>query len=176
MKKNLFTIAIILLVASQLFGQGYKKGVNNLNIGVGMGLNGITGESTLPPISIGYQLGINKKYSVGAIVGYSSSSAKVLTYEWTYTYIFIGGRGEYHFMEPTDKLDAYAGGTLGYNIVSVSEPDNLPAFGSFAAVGTSYLIYGAHAGIRYAFSKSFGAFAEVGYGIGLVTVGLNLKL
>ncbi len=175
MKKNLFTIAIILLVASQLFGQGYKKGVNNLNIGVGMGLNGITGESSLPPISLGYQLGIAKNYSIGAIVGYSGSTNKVLTYEWTYTYIVVGGRGEYHFMKPTDKLDAYAGGTLGYTIVSVSEPDNLPSYVG-GAIGTSYLIYGAHAGIRYAFSKSFGAFAEVGYGIGLLTIGINLKL
>ena len=176
MKKNIFTIAIVLLVASQLFGQGYKKGVNNLNIGVGMGLNGITGESSLPPISLGYQYGLEDKYSIGAIVGYSSSTSSVLSYEWTYTYIFVGGRGEYHFMKSTDKLDAYAGATLGYTIVSVSEPDNLPAFGAWGAVGTSYLIYGAHAGVRYAFSKSFGAFAEVGYGIGLLTAGINIKL
>ncbi len=175
MKKNIFTIAIILLVASQLFGQGYKKGVNNLNIGAGMGLNGITGESSLPPISIGYQLGIADKYSIGAIVGYSSSTSSVLSYEWTYTYIVVGGRGEYHFMKSTDKLDAYAGATLGYTIVSASEPDNLPAYVTSAAA-TGYLIYGAHAGVRYAFSKSFGAFAEVGYGISLVTVGINFKL
>ncbi len=176
MKKILLLITILVFVSLQISAQGYKKGINNLNIGAGIGQAGITGSSSIPPISLGYQLGIGDKYSVGVIVGYSGSTNSVLTYEWSYSYIVIAGRGEYHFMKPTDKLDAYAGASLGYSIVSVKEPDNLPAFGNWGTVGASYLIYGVHVGARYAFSKSFGAFAELGYGISLITVGVNLKL
>ncbi len=72
----------------------------------------------MPSISLGYQAGILEKISVGGIAGYSSSSYGVIGYKWTYSYMFIGARGEYHFVDvDLENFDLYGGLTLGYNIV-----------------------------------------------------------
>jgi len=179
MKKLLSVSIFIVLVASISFGQTYKKGDNNLNIGIGPGLAGIYGSMDVPSISVGYQVGVHEKFSVGGIVGYSSSSYDGGSYlgkdyKWTYTYIFIGGRGEYHFIDANiENLDIYAGVTLGYNIVSVSEPTGYSGF--YSSEG-SYLLYGFHAGGRYYFTPKIGAFLELGYGVGYIVVGGTFRL
>lgn len=180
MKQLLSVVLLVSLFATVSFSQTYKKGVTNLNAGISIGgLAGLYGEADFPPLSLGLQFGIHEKISVGGIVGYSSSSYDYGfysndDYSWTYTYIFVGARGEYHFVDVDVKdLDLYGGVTLGYNIVSVSEPTG---FSGNYDVGASYLLYGFHAGARYMFSPKIGAFAELGYGIGYITVGLNVKL
>ena len=179
MKKLLSVSIFIVLVASLSFGQTYKKGNNMLNIGIGPGLAGIYGTMDIPSISAGFQAGIHEKFSVGGIVGYSSSSYDGGTYlghdyEWTYTYIVIGARGEYHFVDAdVEDLDLYGGVTLGYNIVSVSEPSGYTGF--YSSEG-SYLLSGFHAGGRYYFSQSIGAFLELGYGVGYIVAGVTFRL
>lgn len=181
MKKAAAVLFVLVFIVSSSisFGQGYKKGVNNLNAGVSIGgLAGFYGSSDFPPISVGLQFGIHEKFSVGGIIGYASSSYDLgffnnANYTWTYRYIIVGARGEYHFMEPKDDFDLYGGLTIGYNIVSVDEPTG---YSGFYTAEASYLLYGFHAGGRYLFSKNIGAFAELGYGIGYFTIGLNVKL
>jgi hypothetical protein len=179
--KKLLSVSIFIVIAAAIsFGQTYKKGDNNLNIGIGPGLAGIYGSMSVPSISAGYQVGVHQKFSVGGIVGYSSSSYDEGTYygvdyKWTYTYIFIGGRGEYHFIDADiENLDIYAGITLGYNIVSVSSPSNT-LYGNYTAEG-SYLLYGFHAGGRYYFTPKIGAFLELGYGVGYIVAGVTFRL
>jgi hypothetical protein len=172
-------VLVFVVSASISFGQTYKKGVNNLNAGVSIGgLAGFYGESDFPPVSVGLQFGIHEKISVGGIVGYASSSYGDFygnsDYEWTYRYIVIGARGEYHFIDLDAKdFDVYGGLTIGYNIVSFDEPDGYQGFYSGES---SYMLFGFHAGGRYLFSKNIGALAELGYGIGYFTIGLNVKL
>lgn len=180
MKKVLVTLTVLVLVSTLSFAQTYKKGVTNLNAGVSIGgLAGLYGTADFPPISLGLQFGIHEKLSVGGIVGYSSSTYDWgywgnTNWKWTYRYIFVGARGEYHFVDVDVKdMDLYGGLTLGYNIVSVSEPSGFT--GDYTAQG-SYLLYGFHAGARYMFSPKIGVFGELGYGIGYITLGLNVKL
>ena len=179
MKKTLITFFVLLLATTISFAQVYKKGVTNLNAGISIGgLAGLYGDADFPPVSLGLQFGIHEKISVGGIVGYSSSTYDLGyfndDYKWTYTYIFVGARGEYHFVDLDVKdLDLYGGLTLGYNIVSVSEPNG---YSGFYKAESSYLLYGFHAGARYMFSPKIGAFAELGYGIGYLTVGVNVRL
>jgi hypothetical protein len=180
MKKVLFVLLTLLVVSSMTsYAQGFRNGSKTLNAGIGIGFAGIEGSATLPPISIGYQVGITNKISVGGIVCYSGSSYKAAfgasSYEWKYSYIVIGARGEYHFMEPSDKLDLYAGLTLGYDIVSVTTPSGTLTGISYSAAGSG-LFVGGHVGARYAVSNSWGGFAELGYGIGYLTVGAYFKL
>lgn len=180
MKTFLKATFLVLLVASVTLAQGYNKEGKAINIGAGFGLAGISGDATIPPLSVGVQFGFTDKISIGGIVGYAGSSYKfgLLTssYEWKYNYIIVGARGEYHFMKPDDNLDLYSGVTLGYNIVNVSEPSNLPRYGVTYSATSSYLLYGGHVGVRYAFSNSFGLFAEAGYGIGYITGGIFLRM
>lgn len=177
MKKVLLVLLALLFISSMTsYAQGFRNGSKTLNAGIGFGFAGTEGSSTLPPISVGYQVGMTDKISVGGILCYSGSSYKASfgtsSYEWKYSYIVIGGRGEYHFMEPSDKLDLYAGLTLGYNIVSVTAPSG--SFG-YTAAGSA-LFLGGHAGARYAVSNTWGGFGEIGYGIGYLTVGAYFKL
>ncbi|MEJ5352427.1 MAG: outer membrane beta-barrel protein [Melioribacteraceae bacterium] len=174
------TFLVLFLFTTINFAQGYNKEAKTINIGAGIGLAGISGDATIPPLSVGIQYGLTDKISIGGIVGYAGSSYKfgliTSSYEWKYNYIIVGARGEYHFMKPEDKLDLYSGVTLGYNIVNVSEPNNLPAYGLGYSATSSYLLYGGHAGVRYAFSNGFGLFAEAGYGIGYITGGIFLRM
>jgi len=173
-------------VSSLSFGQVYKKGVTNLNAGVSIGgLAGLYGTSDFPPVSLGLQFGIHEKISVGGIVGYSSSSIdgsywngnNFVRGDWTWTYIFIDARGEYHFVDVDVKdLDLYGGLTIGYNIASLSTPSGYVEYAGYGYTGDSYLLYGFHAGARYMFSPKIGVFGELGYGIGYITLGLNVKL
>jgi hypothetical protein len=181
--KRFFSVLILLVLVSTVsFSQTYKKGVNNLNVGIGTGLAGIYGDADFPPISVGFQYGFHEKISIGGIVGYSASTYGYgygffgnQNWEWTYTYLVIGARGEYHFVDvDVSDLDLYGGITLAYNIVSVDEPAGWSGFGYSAE--TSYLLYGFHAGARYLFTPNIGIFGELGYGLGYITVGLNVRL
>ena len=176
MKKVIFFLCLVLFSANLINAQGYEKGSKVINAGIGFGLSGIYGDAQMPPISVGFQYGLEDKISIGGIVGFSTSSYGYSDWKWDYTYIIIGARGEYHFLEPSNKLDAYAGITAGYNIVSVSEPDGYKnSWGGYESEA-SYFIYGAHVGARYAVSNKIGIFGELGYGIGYLTVGATFKL
>ncbi|MEW6652134.1 MAG: outer membrane beta-barrel protein [Bacteroidota bacterium] len=179
MKKVMLTLAVIALLASSAaLAQGYNQKGKVLNVGAGFGF-GVEGDATLPPLSVGLQFGLTDKISVGGIVGYAGSKYELALlgkpYEWKYSYIIIGARGEYHFMEPNNKLDAYAGATVGYNVVSVTEPSNLGLGVSYSAASSELLI-GFHVGARYAIDKNWGVFGELGYGIGYVTAGAFFRL
>ncbi|HEY4612247.1 MAG TPA: hypothetical protein VII11_04635, partial [Bacteroidota bacterium] len=87
-----------------------------------------------------------------------------------------GGRGAYHFLDlfKDSKIDSYAGLTVGYNIVSWKEVGT-PVGVTYSASG-SYLIYGLHAGLRYYFNDKLAVQGEIGYGLGLLNLGIAYKL
>lgn len=178
MKSFLKVLLLLIFLVAISYGQVYKKGTNNLSIGIGPGLQGIYGSMDIPAISVGYQAGLHKNFSVGGIVGYSSStygySYLNSNYEWKYSYIIIGARGEYHFTEvDLENTDLYGGVTIGYNIVSVSEPSG--TIYGYSAEG-SYFLYGFHVGGKYYFSPTVGGFLELGYGVGYIIAGVTFKL
>ena len=176
--KSLFTALLVLVLAASLFADPFNKGDKIAQVGIGYGFAFYTGSGGIPPISLGFQYGLEKKISIGGIIGYTSSTEKWGwhndNWEWKYTYIIIGARGEYHFLEDSENIDAYAGLTLGYYIVSVTTPAGYNDFGY--STGASSALFGAHVGARYYFSPKFAAFGELGYGVGYITVGVAFKL
>jgi len=174
MKKLFFSLVIIAIGFSanaQSSDVSFDKSTSYAHFGIGFGGGFYTGNVTLPPISVSYEKAVTDNISVGAIVGFSSSKYTYFTsYDYKFTYILIGARGNYHFAT-SDKLDPYAGVTLGYNIVSVSAPSG----GSDYRSKGSALLAGAQLGANYYFSSNLGAFAELGYGIGILTIGLTAK-
>jgi hypothetical protein len=180
--KRFFLLALVGLLALNvaLAGNAYNKGENTAQVGLGIGLAGLYGTSDLPPITLGLDFGIEQKISVGAIGGYSSSKEGPFpwyggTYEWKYTYIIVGGRGAYHFLENNEKIDAYGGITLGYNIVSVKTTLTGTTTPITAGASGSYMLYGGFLGGKYYFSKGFGIYAEAGYGVGYINGGIVFK-
>lgn len=153
----------------------FDKNTSYLHAGIGFGGGFYSGSVTLPPVSLSYEKAVTDKISIGGIVGYSSSQYNYAfeggSYKWKYSYLLIGARGNYHFAT-TEKFDPYAGLTLGYNIVSVKSPAQARGY---TAKGSA-LLFGGQLGANYYFSSNTGAFAELGYGIGVLTIGLTAKL
>jgi hypothetical protein len=181
MKHILLLSVLVIFIASLSFGQmAYKKGDQVVNFGLGLG--GFAGAYGSGGIAItgGYENGINENISLGGVVGYSSSSETVWgDYGWKYTYILIGVRGAYHVdLMKNPNIDTYGGILLGYNIVSSSSTGTSPYgnyWGSYSA-SASYLAYGVFVGGRYYFNPKWAVQAELGYGLGILNVGIAYKL
>jgi hypothetical protein len=183
-KKLFITLACALLAfTSSLNAQIFGEGTKHFHIGIGVGspyyYSG--SKSTVPPIHVSGEVGMTDKIGVGGLIGYTSSTYEENyiygdAYKWKFSYLIIGARGSYHFWQ-NDKADAYAGLLLGYNAASAkfesTDPD-LENYVSEPSVGG--VAFGAFGGIRYQFQEKVGAFAELGYNISWLSVGLHLKL
>ena len=179
--KSFVAVAFAIGVNSAAQAQAFQKSNVDLNLGVSLGstLTGGSGYTTsIPPVSASLDFGVTDKISVGGFLGYSSAKYKFSyfgssDYEWKYSYAVFGVRGAYHF-DLSPKFDTYAGAMLGYNVVSVTAPSDFNGVG-YSAAGSSVAL-GAFIGGRYLFTEKIGAFAELGYGLGYLTLGLNVKI
>jgi hypothetical protein len=177
MKKLLLSLLVVVFTFTQLLSQEstFKKGDKALNLGIGFGTSYYGGfyTSHMPAISASFEVGVadgildKGSIGVGGYIGYSS--AKYSTY-WKTSNFLIGARGSFHY-PLVNKLDTYTGLQLGYNIFTTKYLDNLYTTGGSA----STLQFAWFAGARYYFSNNIAAFAEVGYGVAYLTVGIALK-
>lgn len=139
------------------------------------GIAGYYGSTSVPPLTASLDYFINDKITVGGLFGFAQSSYDFgyLTsdYKWTYTYYALLARGMYHFHEviPDLPFDPYAGLALGYNVVTVSGTNTSSASGS-------YLLFGVTAGARYWFTPKLAGQLELGYGLGIISLGLAYRL
>jgi len=187
MKRNLFlTLAILAIVSLTASAQQptFWNKDNIVNIGVGLGGNlysggYYSGANKIPFISASFEHCLmdnlfNDKSSlgVGGILGFTQAKWDG-GHGWGYksTNVVIGARGALHYAL-VDKLDTYAGLALGYNIVSWKWTGT---GSNERGSGSSGLTYGFYAGARYYFTDAIGAFAEVGYGYTILTLGLSFK-
>jgi hypothetical protein len=165
----LAVVALCLFTSTNANAQ-YKQGDNLLNVGIGLGVINLGGL----PIGASFEHGFTKEISAGGFVDYLSYNAGYLTYKYNWHVIYFGARGSYHFNEllslDNDKIDIYGGAGVGYAIYGTS--DNLVAGYSGYS---NRLFLNLHAGGRYYFSNNLGGFAELGYGVSTLKVGLALK-
>lgn len=187
--KNLkfYFLASLMAIASMGWSQTFDKGtkVASLGIGIGSSLGSFDYSTQIPAISIMYEQGIAEAGNVGIIglggyVGYKSFSWENNsgTFEskskWNYT--IIGVRGTLHFTGINkENLDVYGGLMASYNLLNYSYEDNsgfnsgnTGNFGNSAGLTL-------FAGARYYFSDNLAAFAELGYGVAYLNLGLSLK-
>jgi hypothetical protein len=177
MKNNLFIKVFVVFLFCAVFTVGvnaqnmFSKGDNILNLGVGIGstLGGSGGSMGIPPLSVSYERGIidqlfddKSSLGLGAYLGYASH--KWTGYTWSYT--IFGVRGSVHY-QLVDKLDTYGGLMLGYNSASVS--------GDWVGASASEMLWSLYIGGRYYFKENIAAFAELGYGIAYLQLGVSLK-
>jgi len=173
MKNNLFikVLAAFLFCAVLSIGVNaqntFSKGDKVVNLGVGLGSTFSHGSSI--PISGSLEVGIKDQLfdeksslGIGGFAGFASE--KWLDVRWTY--ILVGVRGALHY-QLVNKLDTYAGLMVGYNIASVSSDYVGASAGGFTV---PFFIGG-----RYYFSNNIGAFAELGYGIAYLNLGVSFK-
>lgn len=156
----------------------FSKGQWDVNAGIGL-LRTFYGShnGVVPPVSVSAEVGVTDQISVGGYIGYTSTSERFGfqgDYDRVkYTFVIVGARGSYHF-NIWDKMDTYGGLMLGYAVASAKwDTDNQYLNdGSFAAGGVNLSAY---IGGRYDINENIGAFAEIGYGISVLTVGATMK-
>lgn len=181
-----------LLFAPGAQAQGFRPGDKNLGLGLGFGGNYSENSSftaQTPLFGLSYEQGVMDlgpgTLGLGGFLGYKSlsseilSSALVYTYDRQWTYFIVGVMGTWHYNQwhGVDKLDTYAGIIVSYNAVRYTDKTTYPAgviqptYDSDNELGlTGYL------GARYYFSDQFGAHAELGYGISVLTLGVSFQL
>lgn len=185
MRKVLLVCACALLGLVSVFAQNeFKQGVKVVNLGVGIGGTLYTGSgysTKVPPLSGSFEVSVKdnlfdekSSLGIGGLIGYTSSEYKYAyseyNFKYKYTDIVLGVRGAIHYCF-IEKLDTYAGLTLGYDIVSGT------ASGTYAGYSatSSGLFLGAYLGARYYFSDNWAAMGELGYDISVLRLGVAYK-
>lgn len=177
MKKLLLLLFVAVFSLTQLLAQEstFKQGDKVLNLGIGFGSTfyGSYYTSHTPALSASFEVGVKDgildkgSIGVGGYLGYSS--ATWANYYKTSNFI-IGARGSFHY-PLVNKLDTYTGLLLGYNIYSYKYESTFVG----SAGSSSGLAFAWFAGARYYFSNKIAAFAEIGYGISYLTLGVAFK-
>ncbi len=184
--KKIYLLLVVLFSALAVNAQTVKEGDILLNAGLGLGTYD-TDNLSFPALAVSadYMLKDNlfdnkSSLSVGAYTGFYRQSwdytstisvgtppvPQVVTSSYSANSFIIGARSSVHYRF-VDKLDTYAGLMLAYRNTSVS------ANGSSASTGKMRL--GIHIGARYFFTDKIGAFAELGYGISPLELGVSFK-
>lgn len=183
MKKALLFVAVFALGAFMANAQ-VEKGDKVLNLSLGLGSTLYSGsgyKSTVPPVAAALEFvvkddmfGGKGALGIGGYVGYTGAKYEVdlfgSSYGWKYTNLIIGPKGYLHY-NFIDKLDTYGALLIGYWYVKTSEIGtpigSAPSYGGVA--------WATSIGARYFFTDSFGAMAELGYGISYLNIGISMK-
>jgi hypothetical protein len=184
MKKSAFfsiALAVIsLFSAVHVHAQAFAAGTNVISGGIGLGsslANGYTYGTQGIGLSASYERGIWEAgpgvISLGGYIGYKTFSEVYAGYSYKWNYTIIGGRGAYHFTGlNVDNLDLYAGLMLSYDNVSFSSSDGSPVYAGNYGSGIELTPF---AGARYYFANNLGGYAELGYGVAILSIGLSYK-
>lgn len=198
MKKLSLLFAAILMVFATAQSQSTDSGLvfgkksSAINLGIGFGntiYHGAGYKIGFPTISLSYEYGIVEipmgssltgVVSAGGIIGYGGSKYDYSYFGYGYdvksNFFVVAARANYHFIFH-DKLDPYAGIELGYYFGNskVTYSSNYPSSSPSYSGNDGGFHGGIYAGARWFFSPKFAAFAEVGYGISVFTIGATLK-
>lgn len=201
-KKLLAVVTAICFLNAATVAQSFQKNQLDINFGVGIGNSFIQpgAKRTIPAISTSVEYGITDAISVGAYLGYAGATYEYRgtswcpprngngnafgnyfdytdTYKWRFS--IVGARGAYHFAKfiPNDKLDVYAGLLIGANFAKYTYTTNDPCDSRTSSMANNYggFTWAGFAGARYRFVDNFGVFAELGYGISYLTLGVNIS-
>lgn len=179
MKKTIFAILAVFVATLAHAQQPFQEGTTMANLGIGVGTNlGGLGNAR-PAISIAvdhgfWDVGGPGVISLGGYLGNTGYKYNGPSYTSKWNYVVIGVRGAYHYNGFTSvpELDLYGGLMLAYNIANYSyEGGGTPISNNYG----SDLGLTAFVGARYFFTDNFGAFAELGYGVSALNVGVTYK-
>jgi hypothetical protein len=181
-------IFLMTIVSFESYSQAFVKDTKVVALGVGLGssLGSFNYSSQIPGLSIQYEQGVWEAGDVGIIslggyLGYKSFSMTSAagnfeaTSKWNYT--IVGARSAFHYHGiDNDKVDLFGGLMLSYNFLNYSYSDNTGLTNNSSGnLGNSagFTIY---VGGRYFFTDNFAGFAELGYGVSYLNLGLVLRL
>ncbi|MDR1574890.1 MAG: hypothetical protein LBS37_02685 [Treponema sp.] len=151
-----------------------------IDAGLGIGI-GFPGTLKIPPLFVQAEYALPKvPLSVGGGVtfwqnGYSIGAGSY-SVDYTFNYLAILTRANWHWGFDISWLDFYTGLSLGYNAFWMDYKLG-SAYGSgYSPVAYNYggIGYGVQVGAHFYFTKNIGAIVEIGYPV--MRVGLAFKL
>lgn len=144
--KTLLAIALVAGACSTASAQG--GAFDYINVGVGVSGWGI-------PIYVGVDKTVADKITIGGVLSAQRKTERwgILgsDFRWVHTIIGVGANANYHFLEPTDEFDVYAGATLGYYFWNTRSTEAGTA--TYAGGGAGGLGIGLQVGGRYDLEK-----------------------
>lgn len=178
MKKTIFTLmAVIIAFTAQ--AQQFQIGTTTVNAGIGLGtaLGGLG--KARPAISMSvdhglWDIGGPGVISLGGYIGNTGYKYTDLGYTAKWNYTIVGVRGAYHYNGFTEipELDIYGGVMLSYNISKYTSDSSDTLLGNSYGSGLGFTGF---VGGRWFFTNSIGAYAELGYGVSILNVGVTYK-
>jgi hypothetical protein len=164
-KLILLSVLIVAFVAAKAQDPLFVKGDKVINLGIGFDwYTTISASGELCVLD-----GIAEKGSVGvgAFAGFGFPLGSVYSHS---SRILAGVRGTFHYPF-IDKLDTYGGFGLGIQYTHWSSGYYWYGDSSNTGLNAGFFL-----GARYYLSERLAAFAEAGYGLGYLTVGVAFKL
>ena len=182
MKKIITVLFIVVFASTMIFAQGALPQKGDKFVGGRIGLGsygagvGFGGGFELVTQNDFLNLGdIPASLGFGASVGYSTYKTGYWGGHWKYTNIVMLGDVYYHAdVLKNEKIDTFVKFSLGYNAGKVSYDGvyedwyNVPTHGG--------IVTGSAIGARYFFTPALSAVAELGYGFGILRLGLDFAL
>jgi hypothetical protein len=182
---------IILILIMSVFVIGFTNAQNTQEtfakgdnvIGVGFGIGGVYGfnsyDTQTPVFGAQYdrgivELGMGGVIGVGGFIGYKNYVYKNNNYKDKWGITIIGARGTFHYdLFKVKNLDTYAGTMIAFHILSNTNniPAQLDPDRSYSNAAYASLF----AGAKYYFAPKVAVYAEVGYGVAWLTMGIAFK-
>ena len=181
---TLFLAGISFANAQATFAKGDVEFATGIGVFSTFAKDGAT--TVVPPVSARLGLRVSQKFSLAAYAAYSvaelkndvqpDGSIRNLENE----FMQLGLRAAVHG-SPGEKIDFYGGAMLGYNMPNITETvngepksagDETP---SFRRPAENNFTYSAFVGASYYPFEKVGLFAEVGYGVSILSSGLTVK-
>jgi len=188
MKKVLAFFVALMFAFPAIKGQENMFDLGDKVISVGLGIGntlyiGGSGYSTMvPPISISFEQAVvddifeKGVLGVGGSFGYTSFKYRYnfdnQDWGWNYHNIILGAGALLHY-PLLDRLDTYLGTMLGYNWSTIAEYGDT---GDNIADSAEGFVFAGFIGGRYYFTEQFAAFAQLGYGVAYLTLGVSIRL
>lgn len=195
-----FVLTLSLLVSNGINAQAFGgKGSSHLLLGLGLNHHltffgspiNTNSSSSYGSLNVQYEAGIHDYVGLGLASGLEFSGNLghgYYVYPGYYNNSGYAGLaipvvffGNFHFLQLindktgknfAEKLDVYAGLSLGTGFSFALPKRNNPADGAFGMM----LIYGANVGVRYYFTPNIGVYTELGYGKTVAQAGVAFKL
>lgn len=175
--KKIYVFTFIVFSTLAMYGSSVHaqsvKDKNFASLGLGIGSYGLSGTGGIP-ITVSFEHGFTDQISGG---GFASIIKRKFYKDYTYTYYVIGAKASYHLNEAlkveNPKFDLYGGLSLFYRGFNLKYANG--EVGSLYKSNGGNIGIGIHAGGRYSFNNSIGGFAELGYGVSPLQIGVSIK-
>ncbi|HAP36425.1 MAG TPA: hypothetical protein DCQ28_10950 [Bacteroidetes bacterium] len=182
MKKLLFAVLLTMTISSLSLAQRTLINKGDQYAGAKLALGSVAGASMG---FVGtYEMGFQENIGIGASIGYSGYSEEynfgAWKGEWSYTNILILANGNYHIdLLKNEKLDTWGALHIGYNVASAKfswTSTGVPASAISPSVSAGGFVVGLSANARYMLSEQWFATASLGFGMGILQIGVDYKI